>query len=94
MKHPALALSFIFAAFAAPAISLFHSTDADACSRVVYHGSDSLYVVGRSLDWKTPIPTNIYVYPRGMEKGAPTSTIRLNGAPNMPRSMLSAMTAE
>lgn len=68
MKHPALALSFIFAAIAAPAISLFHSTDADACSRVVYHGSDSLYVVGRSLDWKTPIPTNIYVYPRGMEK--------------------------
>lgn len=40
----------------------------DACSRIVYKGSDSLYVVARCLDWKTPIPTNLYVYPRGMEK--------------------------
>lgn len=44
------------------------SFKADACTRVVYHGSDSLFIVGRSLDWKTPIPTNIYVYPRGMHK--------------------------
>lgn len=42
---------------------------ADACSRVLYVGSDStLRIVGRSLDWKTPIPTNLYVYPRGVEK--------------------------
>lgn len=44
------------------------SPEADACSRVVYQGNDSLYIVGRSLDWKTPIPTNLYVYPRGMHK--------------------------
>ncbi|MDE6826277.1 MAG: linear amide C-N hydrolase [Paramuribaculum sp.] len=44
-------------------------THSDACSRVVYIGSDStLLVVGRSLDWKTPIPTNLYVYPKGMAK--------------------------
>lgn len=43
-------------------------SEADACTRIVYQGNDSLYIVGRSLDWKTPIPTNIYVYPRGMEK--------------------------
>lgn len=42
--------------------------DGDACTRVVYHGADSLFVVGRSLDWKTPIPTNLYVYPAGMAK--------------------------
>lgn len=41
---------------------------AEACSRIVYHGTDSLFVVGRSLDWRTPIPTNLYVYPRGVEK--------------------------
>lgn len=40
----------------------------DACTRVLYQGTDSLYVVARSLDWKTPIPTNLYVYPRGMFK--------------------------
>lgn len=39
-----------------------------ACTRVVYTGTNNLYVVGRSLDWKTPIPTNIYVYPRGLKK--------------------------
>lgn len=56
----------IAGAFAA---SLFAGThDADACTRVVYNGNDSLYIVGRSLDWKTPIPTNLYVYPRGMQK--------------------------
>lgn len=45
-----------------------YNNDANACSRIVYEGNNSLIVVGRSLDWKTPIPTNIYVYPRGMEK--------------------------
>ncbi len=42
--------------------------DGMACSRVLYKGLDSLMVVGRSLDWKTPIPTNLYVYPRGIAK--------------------------
>ena len=50
---------------AAIAVSAPH---AEACSRVIYQGVDSLFVIGRSLDWKTPIPTNIYVYPRGMKK--------------------------
>lgn len=49
-------------------IIFFLSEKANACSRVVYMGNDSLIVVGRSLDWRTPIPTNIYVYPRGMDK--------------------------
>lgn len=46
----------------------FGSPDAEACSRIQYEGNDSLIVIGRSLDWKTPIPTNLYVYPRGMRK--------------------------
>lgn len=40
----------------------------DACTRVAYCGDEGLVVVGRSLDWKTPIPTNLYVYPSGMAK--------------------------
>jgi len=43
-------------------------SDAGACSRVIYKGLDSTIVVGRSLDWKTPIPTSLYVYPRGVAK--------------------------
>ena len=42
--------------------------EALACSRVVLLGRDNLTVVGRTLDWRTPIPTNLYVYPRGMQK--------------------------
>lgn len=49
-------------------MSVINPSEAEACTRVVYHGSDNLYIVGRSLDWKTPIPTNIYVYPRGIHK--------------------------
>lgn len=52
----------------AVAASMFHCADAGACSRIFYQGQDSLFVVGRSLDWKTPIPTNLYVYPAGMKK--------------------------
>lgn len=53
------------AAVSAAALSAPH---AGACSRVFYKGEGDLFVIARSLDWKTPIPTNIYVYPRGMEK--------------------------
>lgn len=55
-------------AAALAAIAVCVPDKADACTRVLYQGTDSLYIVGRSLDWKTPIPTNLYVYPRGMAK--------------------------
>ncbi len=42
--------------------------NSEACSRVVYIGDDDIVMVGRTLDWRTPIPTNIYYYPRGLEK--------------------------
>ena len=50
----------------------------DACTRVIYHGADSLYVVGRSLDWKTPIPTYLYVYPAGLFKQGSSSSEGIN----------------
>ena len=50
--------------------AIFVCGEARPCSRVVFQGRDSLVVVGRTLDWKTPIPTNLYVYPRGVEKQA------------------------
>ncbi len=57
----------ILSAMAALAMAV-SAPEATACSRILYAGNDSLRIVGRSLDWRTPIPTNIYVYPRGMEK--------------------------
>ena len=42
---------------------------ASPCSRITYISDDSSEViVGRTLDWRTPIPTNLYVYPAGMKK--------------------------
>lgn len=41
---------------------------ADACSRVTYLGDKGTVLVGRTLDWSNPIPTNIYVYPQGVAK--------------------------
>lgn len=52
----------------AGAMSILGTFQGDACTRVLYKGTDNLFVVARSLDWKTPIPTNLYVYPRGMKK--------------------------
>lgn len=63
-------LRLLAAALCLGAASFFPETSstAMACSLVIYQADSSLYVVGRSLDWKTPIPTNLYVYPRGIEK--------------------------
>lgn len=63
MKNRAI----MFAAAAAAILSSGY-IEADACTRVLYEGQDSLFIVGRSLDWKTPIPTNLYVYPKGIHK--------------------------
>jgi len=52
--------------------------ESDACTRVIYHGADNLYVIGRSLDWKTPIPTNLYVYPAGIYKQGASSPDGIN----------------
>lgn len=42
--------------------------DADACTRVVYHGIDGQIVTARSMDWKTDVATNLWVFPRGMDR--------------------------
>lgn len=40
-----------------------------ACSRVVYLGeNNNIILIARTLDWKNPIPTNLYVYPQGVAK--------------------------
>ncbi|MCM1152933.1 MAG: linear amide C-N hydrolase [Muribaculum sp.] len=58
----------MIAAATVAGLSMLATPSAGACSRVLYEGLDSLYIVGRSLDWRTPIPTNLYVYPAGMAK--------------------------
>ena len=66
MKHIASSALLMAAIISGSLLSA--PSDVSACSRILYQGSDSLFVVGRSLDWKPPLPTTIYVYPRGMHK--------------------------
>ena len=49
-------------------LSMLLPTGSRSCTRVVFQGRDSMVLVGRTLDWRTPIPTNLYVYPRGVSK--------------------------
>jgi len=53
----AVAASFILAA--API--------AEACTRAVYLGPDDRVLTGRNMDWKMPMVSNLWVFPRGME---------------------------
>lgn len=41
---------------------------AEACTRVVYQGPDGRILTGRTMDWKLPIVSNLWVFPRGMER--------------------------
>ena len=49
--------------------AVVYSTPSKACSRVVLRSdSTNVVMVGRTLDWRSPIPTNVYIYPAGMSK--------------------------
>lgn len=39
-----------------------------ACTRVVYKGPNNTVITARSMDWKTEIPADIWVFPAGMER--------------------------
>lgn len=39
---------------------------ADACTRILYRGSDNTVLTARSMDWKEDTQSNIWIFPRGM----------------------------
>ena len=47
---------------------LQYSGVADACTRFVYHGAHDEVITARSMDWKTDVGTNLWVFPRGMKR--------------------------
>ncbi len=50
-----------------------------ACTRVVYIGDGKDNVItGRTLDWKEDIPSNLYVFPRGIARRSDKGTNTLN----------------
>ena len=40
----------------------------EACTRFVYLGDNNLNMTARSMDWSEEIGTNLWVFPRGMER--------------------------
>ncbi len=47
---------------------LFGINEAKSCTRVVYKGPEKLVVTARSMDWKDDIESNLWIFPRGMER--------------------------
>lgn len=47
---------------------LIISQDVLACTRVVYKGLNDIVITARSMDWKTDIPANLWIFPRGIQR--------------------------
>lgn len=60
----------LFSAFTAAMVSIASLTTsvAEACTRFVYLGENNQVMTARSMDWKTDVGTNIWVFPRGMDR--------------------------
>lgn len=46
----------------------FVGFDAMACTRAVYTGTNGTVVTGRTMDWKENMYSNLWIFPRGMER--------------------------
>ncbi len=46
----------------------------NACTRVVYKGLNGTILTARSMDWKEDIKTNLWIFPRGMQRNGETGT--------------------
>jgi penicillin V acylase-like amidase (Ntn superfamily) len=40
----------------------------DACTRAVFLGDDGEVITARSMDWKTDVGTNLWIFPRGIHR--------------------------
>jgi penicillin V acylase-like amidase (Ntn superfamily) len=48
--------------------SLLFSPAAESCTRFVYLGANDQVITARSMDWKSDVGTNLWVFPRGMKR--------------------------
>lgn len=60
--------SFTMFCAAVLASSSMLAASAQACTRFVYHGAGGEVITARSMDWKTDVGTNLWVFPRGMQR--------------------------
>jgi choloylglycine hydrolase len=53
-------------------LTLSMSPQAEPCSRVLWSDNGKAVVVGRNMDWVTPMPVNLYALPRGIKRNGMT----------------------
>jgi len=58
-KHISLTLAVLMVGVMQPS---------EACTRVVYHGVNDTVLTARSMDWNVDIETNLWIFPRGLER--------------------------
>lgn len=63
--RPRFPVSLLVAALTAASVLAAPSL---ACTRLVYLGADGDVITARSMDWKLDIGTNLWVFPRGMQR--------------------------
>ena len=49
-------------------LALLNPQDLNACTRVVYKGFHDIIITGRSMDWRSELPTNLWIMPRGIKR--------------------------
>lgn len=49
-------------------ISITYYSSLQACTRVVYKGPENTVITARSMDWKTEIDANLWVFPKGIQR--------------------------
>ncbi len=73
-------LSFCKTIVAAVSVAATFSVpmQSEACTRAVYLGPDGMVVTGRTMDWKEDPQSNLYLFPRGIERrgGLTDNTIK------------------
>lgn len=62
-------MNYKYAAIVCSIICMLNITQhAEACTRAVYLGPDNMVVTGRTMDWKEDPQSNMFFFPRGIER--------------------------
>ena len=59
---------FLSGAIALIIVSTLLLQGAEACTRAVYLGENQMVITGRSMDWAEDMFSNLWIFPRGMER--------------------------
>lgn len=59
---------FLFILMSLLCASVLLTSKAQACTRAVYHGPEGRILTGRNMDFKDPMVSNFWVFPRGMKR--------------------------